>query len=233
VAGKAWWKVKETGILFTPDNIRAILEGRKTQTRRVINWEPRPESVGMNFDASSLVSGLYHGSVESSGWVLRSRGGLGGCWNDRTKPNHCLYGVKSDRLYIKEGVIVSADGGTLGGYYMDGARAGDGCKRQTAMFMPKWAARHWLEITEVRVERLQNISEEDCIAEGVYNAGGVILDHWYETGEVKTGYSSMGVGTFPTAKSGYEFMWNAINRKKHPWSSNPWVWAITFKRVSR
>jgi hypothetical protein len=100
------------------------------------------------------------------------------------------------------------------------------------MFMPKWAARTWLEIAEVRVERVQDISEEDCIAEGVYNAGGVILDHWEKTGEIKTGYSSMGVGTFPTAKAGYEFMWDAINRKKHPWASNPWVWVLTFKKVA-
>jgi len=219
--------MKETGILFTPDNHRLIMDDLKTQTRRVCEWEARPESLGINFSASSLVSGLYHGSLESSGWVLRSRGGLGGCWNDRTKPNHCLYGVKGDRLYVKEGVIIHGDGRTLAGYYLDGARVTNlGEKRLTAMFMAKWAARTWLEITEVRVERLQDISEEDAKAEGAEFFDGRPVNHHGWRHSPSQGF------VWDTAKQSYQHLWDQINRKKHPWSSNPWVWVLTFRRVT-
>jgi hypothetical protein len=75
--------------------------------------------------------------------------------------------------------------------------------------MPRWASRLTLEITDVRVQRVQEISEEDAEAEGVYVPQ---IDG--------------------TLRSQYELIWNTINRKRGlPWDSNPWVWAITFKKL--
>ena len=197
--------MKETGILFTPENIRAIREGRKTQTRRVMKsqWTcDNPDSYTVDM-------------------ALR----------------HCQYGVPGDRLYIKEGIIRHASIPQLVGYYMDGCRVTEHWeKRSTAMFMPKWAARTWLELTDVRAERLQDISEEDAIAEGITeenvivgaNCNGGIhheetADRYFFDGGDDEGYTS--------AVYAYEVLWDSINKKKHPWSSNPWCWRLTFKRI--
>jgi hypothetical protein len=80
------------------------------------------------------------------------------------------------------------------------------------MSMAKRYARTWLEITDVRVERLQDISEEDAKAEGA---------------------SKFPVPTFAdsTYKQGFERLWNSINRKKHPFESNPWCWCLSFQLI--
>lgn len=87
------------------------------------------------------------------------------------------------------------------------------------MFMPKSAARTWLELTDVRVQRLQDISNEDAKAEGaepiyppvMYPDEPLSEWHYYR---------------------GFEKLWDSINKKTHPYSSNPWVWALTFERIS-
>ena len=113
-----------------------------------------------------------------------------------------FYGVPGDLLYIKEGVIIHGSIPQLVGYYMDGCRVTESWEtRRTAMFMPKWAARTWLKLTDVRVERVQEISEADCIAEGCPKEY-LLGVNWYR------------------------YLWGKINGKKHPWSSNPWVWVL-------
>ncbi len=87
-----------------------------------------------------------------------------------------------------------------------------------ARFMPRWASRLQLEITEVRMERLQNISEEDARAEGeyVFNSEHLI---YAETQEQKNA----------VYRSNFWHLWNSINGKSHPWQTNPLVWAISFR----
>jgi len=185
--------MKETGILFTPENHRAILNKTKWQTRRVMNPQPYFENNGQLWWKWSKYRGCS--CVEPSGSVSDE-------WFD-----HCPQGRVGDKLYVKEGVIIHADGRTLAGYYMDGARVTNlGEKRLTAMFMAKRFARTWLEITDVRVERVQDISEEDCIAEGCPKE-------------------------YLLGVSWYKNLWDEINGKTHPWSENSWVWAISFKLV--
>jgi hypothetical protein len=164
---------------------------------------------------------------------------------------HCRHGKIGDRLYVKEGVIVWDGVKKLVGYYMDGCRPTmRGHKRLTAMFMAKQYARTWLEITDVRVEKLQDISEEDAKAEGVNSDSGLECSDcdwlgWEESPGVKR------VGpdedwTFPCPKCGaptahhpldeqnrmeYRKLWDSINGKSHPWSQNSFVWAISFKVV--
>jgi hypothetical protein len=88
--------------------------------------------------------------------------------------------------------------------------------------MPRWASRLMLEITEVRAQRLQGISEEDAVAEGCPGTNvvwkhSVIIGPYTDDGEL------------PSEE--YHRLWDSINGKTHPWESNPWVWAITFRRV--
>ena len=96
--------MKETGILFTPENIRLIRDNRKVQTRRVINPQPQPPGVLTTGDGNWRVL-LKNGMTKVFDWQ-----------------RDCPYGRVGDKLYIKEGVIIHADGRTLAGYYMDGAR---------------------------------------------------------------------------------------------------------------
>jgi len=88
--------------------------------------------------------------------------------------------------------------------------------------MPRWASRITLEITAVRVERLQDISEEDAKAEGVEPIGIPAVDPF--TGEH--------LGDEPSWRYGFQCLWERINGKKHSWSSNPWVWVIEFARAA-
>jgi len=145
------------------------------------------------------------------------------------------YGKAGDRLYIKEGVIVTAPAwtaitgkpdGTLLGYYMDGRRVENAWdKRLTAMFMAKRYARTWLEITDVRVQRVQEISEEDAIAEGIQRQA---------LPDLKGNHFHWGDKTKDRCKTAVEAsrgLWDSINGKKHLWSSNPYVWCLTYRRV--
>lgn len=207
--------MKETGILFTPENIRLIRDNRKVQTRRVITPQPKTEGV------SGAYGDLYNHGPEWAFWLPDNR---------MTEPRtwRCPQGSVGDRMYIKEGVIVHADGRTLAGYYMDGARITNlGEKRLTAMFMAKRYARTWLEITDVRVERVQDISESDCIAEGIQRQ---------ELPDLKGNHFHWGDKTkdrCKTAVEAYRELWDSINKKKHPWSQNSFVWAISFRRIEK
>lgn len=201
--------MKETGILFTPENIRLIREKRKWQTRRVITPQPimeKVESFGPSWSWNRGGKGWFAGVTEEQ--IRNPNYGL-------KKQCEYFYGVPGDRLYIKEGVIIHGSIPQLVGYYMDGCRVTESWEtRRTAMFMPKWAARTWLKLTDVRVERLQDISEEDALAEGIDDA-------WLVKNHV-----------VPPRRSAYGLvMWDSINLKKHPWASNPWCWCLTFQNL--
>ena len=212
--------MKETGILMTPDNHRAIRDKRKWQTRRVIVPQPKVELfpfIGRDDRPTGEFAFVDHPRVVS-------------------KHVRCPYGVPGDLLYVKEGVIVQQKGwspftgkddGSHIGYYMDGRRVENAWdKRLTAMFMAKRYARTWLEITDVRDQHLQEISDDDAIAEGIY-ARGVVGDDpacatwtWKKDG-----------WRYDSPREAYKELWESINRKKHPWSSNPFCWCLTFKMI--
>jgi hypothetical protein len=263
--------LRERPILFSGAMVRAILDGRKTQTRRVAKWVPR--EAGLNLDAASLAVGHYFTGQPSSGFVLRSRG-AGGCWNDRTHPLHCPYGVPGDRLWVRETFALECDLEYVGESEFEDWRDGrpfqthtsddpdyDGVKewhtipryRATepdtllviddeaefdydamrwtpSIFMPRWASRITLEITDVRVQRLQDISDADAFSEGIQQA-------------VNEGQRDDG-----TAQGAFQSLWDSINakreggrkmhdkehweaRKDYSWAANPWVWVLTFRRL--
>lgn len=171
--------MKERPIIFSTPMVQAILEGRKSQTRRVVKPQP-----------TRLIG------TPPNKWP-------------QDYPELCPYGQLSDRLWVRETwanvlfhkMFYKAD---------DDRNLPKGCKWKPSIHMFKMYARIWLEITNIRVERLQDISEGDAKAEGV-----------------EIGSSAMG-HTF-THIEHYRALWNSINKKKHPWADNPWVWVINFQ----
>lgn len=196
--------------------VRATLEGRKTQTRRVGKWQ-NPEATELG------VASIGHAT---KGTVLQA--------TYRAYPNkgtarHALcefpYGVPGDRLWVKETFLNHALAGYDPVYFY---RADDETKPidrkwRPSIFMPRAASRITLEITSVRVERLQDISAGDIIAEGA-------VDRPHEVPFLgKCPVSAFDGVCYPDLRSLWAKGWDSINGVKHPWSSNPWVWAIAFK----
>lgn len=205
----------ERPILFTPGNVRAILDGSKTQTRRIITSPSRTH------DHFTLVD---HGH---GFWPYLSDDGESSVTDDGNEtPIVCPYGTAEDRLWVREGLERSKN--LIGvSYRRDGKPVGPmptggwyrwEWRRDTLspIHMPKWACRLWLEIVEVRVERLQEISEEDAIAEGVT----LHPAHHHRSRSSIYG---------PVAT--YRDLWESINGAGS-WEQNPWVWVISFTRVT-
>lgn len=227
-------------ILFSGAMVRALLDGSKTQTRRVV--KPQPPT---GLDRSAFV-------IESTD--RRQTGSF--CWSDAfplsTKTHHarCPFGVPGDRLWVRETMKLS----DAGWYYAaDGAvppydgktahvaswwaelKRGNTC---VSIHMPRWASRITLEVTSVRVARLQAISEEDANAEGVeaesadqtilyrdYRAPAAWFQCWREDSDVGE-YVDME----QIARASYRTLWESINGPGS-WLTNPWVWVVEFKRA--
>lgn len=202
--------MRERPIIFGGESVRAILAGKKTQTRRVVSFESlRPESFG-HADV---------GAVRREANGFHCRAGDFNVWS--RKPLRCPYGVVGDRLWVRETWralkrfdVHTIKTGSMIAYEAD-ANTGDRMptpigrmgRKRSPLFMPRWASRLTLEVTEVRVERLQSISEEDAKAEGK----GV----------------TWGGGCFHRSFAGG---WDALNAKRgFSWESNPWVWAVSFR----
>lgn len=212
-------EVKERPILFSGPMVRAILDGRKTATRRVIKpqptngiwWEPEwPNSwVSSPLDKVRFVWSCPYGVPGDRLWVRET------CWIDRApvSPGEPL------RAFFADGWCVFSDGrpGGHSPFKMTEARleSNAALRKTSSIHMPRWASRITLEVVSVRVERLQEISEDDAIAEGVE--------------PMRAGQG--GEGPIKTYRTGLVHAWDAINGSKHPWASNPWVWVIEFRRI--
>ncbi|MGK3116700.1 morphogenetic protein [Candidatus Pantoea formicae] len=230
--------MKERPIIFNSVMVRAVMEGRKVQTRRVVKFKPREASFNLN--ASTLQLGNYRTGMPESGYVLRS--GSVGCLNDRTYPALCPYGAVGDRLWVREtwqGPLFDEEQldeflrdtepfytPKYCQYAADGGPKPEYCDRddnirygwRPSIHMPRWASRITLEITGVRVERLQDISEADAAAEGIK-----ARKPWSGLdGCIGSGGAS--------AKEKFETLWESIYGEGS-WQANPWVWVIEFKRV--
>ena len=218
--------VKERPILFSAQMVRALLDGRKTQTRRVI--KPAPEV----FDHQVPIRPEPRGGGK---WIFMA-------YSDRpsyqfaTSDRKCPYGVPGDRLWVRETWRTlrrfdshkprNVPAGTMRAYEADAPYIGD-CrsapagrmgKLRPSIFLPRWASRITLAITDVRVQRLQEISEADARAEGVpYNHACF--------------HDSIQSSIENTAIRNYAVLWDRLNAKRgYGWDVNPWVWAISFKR---
>ena len=198
--------------------VRAVLDGSKTQTRRVLKKQFPDDAVMAEMPATDPIGG----------WVISGHSGLwwddaASCFDDAIR---CPYGQPGDRLWVREDwtthacfdAIPPRDITTRSLHYQADGLINTG-KNRSGIFMPRWASRITLEITAVRVERLQDISEADARAEGARNldvaSGRETLDP----------YSRQG-----SCVAHYKHIWQDINGPDS-WDLNPWVWVIEFKRV--
>lgn len=213
--------VKERPILFSAPMVRAILDGRKTQTRRVM--KPQMELVRAK-DGDGIV--IY------AGWALPVKKGGSLLWPNANESivALCPYGVPGDRLWVREALrltvegppVYEADGELVSQWVTIPADAAPFVKPyRPGMLMPRWASRITLELTDVRVELLQDISYDDILAEGTRIA---VIDK--EKAEAMPLRDKQRL-----ARDAFYFLWEGINGERAPWASNPWVWALTFRRV--
>ena len=215
--------MSEKPILFSGPMVRAILDGRKTMTRRVMKFNAKQcKDWGITGSADA-----YDVTPHSDGkaWGFLVAGDMG------YADVKCPYGGPGDRLWVREAfrywfqedVLMDCIDYAAGGAPMKpegldfdtGMRFSERCaadsKFRPSIHMPRWASRLTLEVTTVRVERLQDISEADARAEGcpVECQEGNAVD-WF---------------------SG---LWDGINAKcGYGWDSNPWVWVIEFKTTTK
>ncbi|MFP3979131.1 hypothetical protein [Marinobacter sp. KMM 10035] len=213
-------------ILFNTEMVQAILDGRKTQTRRLVpEWQLPSETSGP------------HDEFPESSWISvaqrdrRYGFGVFGSTEEECMANYkhdysscCPYGRSGDRLWVREthGFEIRSVGGTPHEQITYRASNPDAVhcydcngmeqpmKWRPSIHMPRWASRITLEITGVRVERLQDISEADAKAEGGPT-------HGHSGAEI-------------SGRRGFQHLWGQINGVDS-WDANPWVWVIKFRRV--
>lgn len=198
--------MKERPILFSTPMVQAIMEGRKTMTRRILKKQEQGESF------KNCSSHLANGFLYSNGVAISNQ------WK-------CPYGKPGDRLWVKETscfVMLDHAHDLLEGMksqtvykasvhhdWMDYAKEKYGYKWTPSIFMPRSASRITLEITNIRVERLNEITKEDAIKEGI-----IPFQSNAQYGE----------------EIMFEILWKGINGKGS-WDANPWVWVIEFERI--
>lgn len=265
----------EHNILFAPDMINAVLDGRKTQTRRL----PTPRTT--TFDEKAWPNYVSQDDINmEDAWVdtnnrrdpmikvpwnqvgtarigkIRPRMKVGdkvwvrerwriGAWNDnrfaidylsdgfaRREWLDCPDKDLADKLIQQSREDADAVGKLArGSFYEHRWSPGQSpCRVRPSIFMPRWASRITLEITDTWVERLQNISAEDAKAEGIKF---VASDHEADSGYYYQNYldDDQGFGGFGAAKLSFMTLWDSINAKRAPWSDNPIVLAYQFKIV--
>lgn len=199
----------ERPILFSAPMVRAILAGAKTQTRRLVKPQPPAEFVAYN--GGHAATRHVPSGRESFCWSLGRSDASQRFWPGMREDLFCPYGQPGDRLCVREAHL------DLGACYLFRADfnaeqerdlVAPGQRWRSSIHMPRSASRITLEITEVRVERLQDIGEADARAEGVDCIRAKV----------------------PTDRDAYRMLWEDIHGPG-AWHANPWVWVVSFRRV--
>jgi len=212
---------RPTGIIFSTPMVQAILAGTKTMTRRVI--VPQPWTTFPRLPETEVVGMLQHAPYRvGQTFYIKETWGIhqefDAVYDQDKQP--LGYGL----LFHRADIV---------------GEAHPPVKRwRSARFMPRWAARLFLEITAVRVERVQDITERDAVDEGIVStlcqapAPTHFVKRFIAPGVVHTnsyGDKDDHAPAYPTAKSAFECLWDSINSKRgYGWDLNPWVWVVTF-----
>ncbi|TFW42093.1 hypothetical protein [Pseudomonas fluorescens] len=227
-------EIKERPILFSAPMVRAILEGRKTVTRREI--KTRMRSADTSFELHQQPDGSWRPMHTFDESCMDNQG--------TEHPITCPYGQPGDRLWVRETwycdhfevqkgpYLQPADMHDLDQSRQDGelVYAADSLAPyeqeqptwKPSIHMPRWASRILLEITDVRVERLQDITEDQARAEGVrLYTDHAELGNWWHVEGIET-YSA-------DPRKSFELLWSSVGGD---WAANPWVWVVEFKRVT-
>lgn len=211
--------MKERGIIFNSEMVRAILSGRKTQTRKVMKAQPRPSEtrVGDYWFPCDRVQSMVHVSDFISG-------------NSAMPDAHeffsacCPLGGIGDRIWVRETFQVGLCTESTLAYKATHKPSdldegwSEVIKWRPSTQMPRWASRITLEITHVHVERLQSISKQDSISEGAPRG-----HHSIDVISKQFGFPDF-------SRSWFAQIWMDIYGEDN-WAANPWVWVIEFKRV--
>ncbi len=204
---------KEHPILFSEPMVRAILEGRKTQTRRIV----KPQPASHLLDGEWLPPKCPYGGLGDRLWVRETFGycsGVGLTSNTADATYVCFRDgsqvFKKDRSYHQWTKPVN-----------DSAWPSD-WKWRPSIHMPRWASRITLEVTGVRVERLQDISEEDAVAEGLEPRD------WCGPSQF---HLANGCTVYGQSVHCFKKLWESINGL-NSWDANPWVWVVEFRRLA-
>ena len=259
----------ERPILFNSEMVRAVLDGAKTQTRRVIKGAALPKLLDEPFDGDD---GKTYKWISCPSTHPRWGFGVFGeteeeCAKELEKIGcGCPYGDVGDQLWVRETfhndnrdteraraehedvmsvspIFYKADT-LLSNSNIDPLPKDAGWIWKPSIYMPRWASRIQLEVTGVRVERVQDISEDDAIAEGVING----IDYPYENGELPCpscngqgvhgafganyGVTEVDCTTCDTYIKRFRILWDSINAKRgYGWDKNPYVWVVEFKML--
>lgn len=262
--------MKEHPIIFSGPMVRAILEGRKTMTRRVVKNMPSITLPGVNrirlelhpFSKTALagtpgeaIGGPDRLAWIAYDWVENAIGVEEAAWL------RCPYGQPGDRLWVRETWwmhdsprafdlydcnatmpngekrLIGYDA-TMGADSLESARA-YGARKRPSIHMPRWASRILLEVTAVRVERVQDISKEDAKREGLraLTKDGLLFKYGIPDRDGFPGTDDYG---WPWAdwktdpRVAFRSLWDSINAKRgYGWDANPWVWVVEFKQVDK
>lgn len=229
--------MKERGMIFNGEMTRAILDGRKTQTRRIMKVQPESYQLGLLL----ITDSTKHSDIGKYHWAESNATGN----HVRSKLFSCPFGAVGDRIWVRETFqgplfdydlmdsyckdptpfkkpefcVYKADGVPAPEFY----DADDElhCCWRPSIHMPRWASRILLEITNVRVERLNAISEEDARAEGIIDGGCLNCGEPEPCGCANPE---------PDATDAFAYLWQSIYGQES-WNANPWVWVIEFERV--
>ncbi|MCX8956338.1 hypothetical protein [Erwinia psidii] len=219
--------MKERPILFSSQRVRALLSGKQSQTRRIM----KSQLLGPGYDNHEGCYGIDVVNNQLQGRRVIGMGNL----SDR-----CPYGQPGDRLWVREtwrGPVIDQQDIAEYEHTPDRFKSADYCQYradtgqfftgedehkffgwQAGIHMPRWASRITLQIKNIRLERIQDISKEDVMAEGVQTDSHFLNDFFSSHSKV------------PCAKDTYRQHW-ARQYGDKSWEVNPWVWVIEFTRV--
>lgn len=213
--------MKERPILFSTEMIQAILDGRKTQTRRLIKPQPKPD-------------------MELFGWKLPEYLQIAFGKNTKIDTLHKnRYGEKGDLLWVKETFQIRSQKAIDMGFDQFYYKAGwKGCTDGgwiPSIHMTKAAARIWLQIESVHAERLKDIQSDDAIAEGIEKVydehyKDELFKNYSKSASIRKLYNDGGINYY-SAKISFKSLWESIHGSGS-WHKNPWVWVVKFKTLS-
>lgn len=218
--------MKERPILFSPGPmVKAIMAGQKTQTRRLVN--PLHRTRGLSaFFVPGMASDLRpYADVGDKLWVRET-------WSQSATSVYpcpaCWY--RADFSPLDDPAVgyqmhVKGCGGNRSDCFPCAALREGKFKWRPSIYMPRHLSRVTLDVTSIRVERLNDISDDDARAEG---CGGRDPEPIAEGGTI---YAMQGRSSAPSPRAHFMCLWDSINWKRAPWHSNPWVWVVGFRRL--
>lgn len=203
----------ERPILFSAPMVRALLAGTKTQTRRLMKPQPDAALCDTEFPA---IAGVFFAEEHRGKWIWPTADAEHFAFSPYGKPGDTLYVRETFRLPAEyddtKPKLVRPDAPVWYDATTDRTRPEGWGKTRVSIHMPRWASRLTLRITDVRVERLNDCSEADALAEGIE----------------RIRFPEVGEWGWPQRK--YRELWEHINGPGS-WAANPWVWAVSFERV--